>query len=91
MIKVLAKMSFSITLYIHPYLHTCKPTLLQLLQRLLTDRRRSMDIIMLDGPQPVDATEEEGEQTKLKLSTLKQKWEALQLDAEQRSVAFLGT
>lgn len=64
--------------------------LLQLLQRLLTDRRRSMDTIMLDGPQPAVAGAEEGEQTKLKLSTLKQKWEALQLDAEQRSVAFPG-
>lgn len=47
-----------------------------------------MDIIMLDGAQPVDVDGEEGEQTNLKLSTLKQKWEALQLDAEQRSVAF---
>lgn len=49
-----------------------------------------MDTIMLDGPQPAVAGAEEGEQTKLKLSTLKQKWETLQLDAEQRSVAFPG-
>lgn len=49
-----------------------------------------MDTIMLDGPQPAVAGAEEGEQTKLKLCTLKQKWEALQLDAEQRSVAFPG-
>ncbi|XP_029694434.1 microtubule-actin cross-linking factor 1 isoform X1 [Takifugu rubripes] len=60
----------------------------KLLQRLLTDRRRSMDTIMLDGPQPAVDGEEEGEQTKLKLSTLKQKWEALQLDAEQRRAAL---
>lgn len=49
-----------------------------------------MDAIMLDVAQPVYAGGEEGEQTKLKLTTLKQKWEALQLDAEQRSVAFPG-
>lgn len=45
---------------------------------------------MLDGAQPVDAGGEEEKQMKLKLSTLKQKWEALQLDAEERSVAFPG-
>eukprot|EP00066_Takifugu_rubripes_P014443 XP_011603709.1 PREDICTED: dystonin-like [Takifugu rubripes] len=61
---------------------------LQEQKRLLTDRRRSMDTIMLDGPQPAVDGEEEGEQTKLKLSTLKQKWEALQLDAEQRRAAL---
>lgn len=49
-----------------------------------------MDTIMLDGAQPVDAGLEEEEQTKLKLFTLKQKWEALQRDAEQRSFAFPG-
>lgn len=49
-----------------------------------------MDTIMLDGVQPVDADGDEGEQMKFKLSTLKQKWKALQLDAEQRSVAFPG-
>lgn len=47
-----------------------------------------MNTIMIDGAQPVDAGGEEGEQTKLKLSALKQKWEALQLYAEQRLVAF---
>lgn len=49
-----------------------------------------MDTIMLDGPQPLDGSGEEEEQTKLKLSSLKQKWEALQFAAEQRSVACLG-
>lgn len=47
-----------------------------------------MDTIMLDGPHLADDGGVEGEETKLKLSTLKQKWEALQLDAEQRSVVF---
>lgn len=60
--------------------------LLQLLQRLLTDRRRSMNSMMLEGPRLVEAHPgEEGEQAEVKLSTLKQKWEALQRDAEQRS------
>ncbi|XP_060907151.1 microtubule-actin cross-linking factor 1, isoforms 6/7 isoform X1 [Labrus mixtus] len=57
----------------------------KLLQRLLTDRRRSMDCMMLEGPRLVEAHPgEEGEQTKVKLSALQQKWEALQLEAEQR-------
>ncbi|XP_037533246.1 dystonin [Nematolebias whitei] len=57
----------------------------KLLQRLLTDRRRSMDLMMLEGPRLVEAHPgEEEEQTKVKLSTLKQKWEALQLGAEKR-------
>uniref|UniRef100_A0A3Q1GGQ9 Uncharacterized protein n=1 Tax=Acanthochromis polyacanthus TaxID=80966 RepID=A0A3Q1GGQ9_9TELE len=61
----------------------------KLLQRLLTDRRRSMDSMMLEGPRLVEAHPgEEGEQAKVKLSTLKQKWEALQLEAEQRSASF---
>ena len=64
---------------------------LQLLQRLLADRRRSMDTMMLEGPRLVEAHPgEEGEQAKVKLSTLKQKWEALQLEAEQRSASFIG-
>lgn len=33
---------------------------------------------------------EEGEQTKVKLSTLEQKWETLQKAAEQRSTTFTG-
>ncbi|XP_019946821.2 microtubule-actin cross-linking factor 1, isoforms 6/7 [Paralichthys olivaceus] len=57
----------------------------KLLQRLLNDRRQSMDSMMLEGPRLVEAHPgEEGEQAKVKLSTLKQKWEALQLEAEQR-------
>uniref|UniRef100_A0A8C4DMP9 Dystrophin n=1 Tax=Dicentrarchus labrax TaxID=13489 RepID=A0A8C4DMP9_DICLA len=63
----------------------------KLLQRLLTDRRRSIDSMMLEGPRLVEAHPgEEGEQAKVKLSTLKQKWEALQLEAEQRSDTFTG-
>ena len=47
-----------------------------------------MDSMMLEGLRLVEAHPgEEGEQTKVKLSTLKQKWEALQTDAEQRSAA----
>ena len=44
-----------------------------------------MDTMMLEGPRLVEAHPgEEGEQEKVKLSTLRQKWEALQLEAEQR-------
>lgn len=65
--------------------------LLQLLQRLLTDRRCSMNSMILEGPRLVEAHPgEEGEQAKVKLSTLKQKWESLQLEAEQRSATFTG-
>ncbi|XP_044214406.1 microtubule-actin cross-linking factor 1, isoforms 1/2/3/5 isoform X1 [Thunnus albacares] len=61
----------------------------KLLQRLLADRRRSMDTMMLEGPRLVEAHPgEEGEQAKVKLSTLKQKWEALQLEAEQRRASL---
>uniref|UniRef100_A0A3Q4GQR8 Uncharacterized protein n=1 Tax=Neolamprologus brichardi TaxID=32507 RepID=A0A3Q4GQR8_NEOBR len=57
----------------------------KLLQRLLTDRRRSMTSMMSEGTQLVEAhVGEEGEQVKVKLSTLNQKWEALQQEAEQR-------
>ncbi|XP_043974154.1 microtubule-actin cross-linking factor 1 isoform X1 [Gambusia affinis] len=57
----------------------------KLLLRLLTDRRRSMDSVMVEGPQLVEAHPgEEGEQAKVKLATLQQKWEALQLEAEKR-------
>ncbi|XP_047216436.1 microtubule-actin cross-linking factor 1 isoform X1 [Girardinichthys multiradiatus] len=55
------------------------------LLRLLTDRRRSMDSVMVEGPWVVEAHPgEEGEQAKVKLATLQQKWEALQLEAEKR-------
>nr|XP_046254861.1 microtubule-actin cross-linking factor 1 [Scatophagus argus]XP_046254862.1 microtubule-actin cross-linking factor 1 [Scatophagus argus] len=61
----------------------------KLLQRLLTDRRRSMDSMMLEGPRLVEAHPgQEGEQAKVKLSTLKQKWEVLQLEAEERRASL---
>ncbi|XP_072250902.1 microtubule-actin cross-linking factor 1, isoforms 6/7 isoform X2 [Leuresthes tenuis] len=61
----------------------------KLLQRLLTDRRRSMDSMMLNGDRLVEAHPgEEREQAKVKLSTLKQKWEALQLEAEKRRASL---
>lgn len=61
----------------------------KLLQRLLTDRRRSMDSMMLEGPRLAEAHPgQKEEQAKVKLSTLKQKWEALQLQAEKRSDAL---
>ncbi|KAI4810598.1 hypothetical protein KUCAC02_013536 [Chaenocephalus aceratus] len=61
----------------------------KLLQRLLTDRRRSMDSMMLEGPRLVEAHPgEEGEQEKVMLSTLKLKWEALQRGAEQRRASL---
>lgn len=64
----------------------------QLLQRLLTDRRRSMDSMMLEGPRLVeDHPGEKGEQAKVKLSTLKEKWQALQLEVELRSATFTGS
>ncbi|XP_027142135.1 microtubule-actin cross-linking factor 1, isoforms 1/2/3/5 isoform X3 [Larimichthys crocea] len=61
----------------------------KLLQRLLTDRRRSMNSMMLEGPRLMEAHPgEEGEQAKVKLSTLQQKWEALQLEAERRRASL---
>uniref|UniRef100_A0A3Q3IID8 Uncharacterized protein n=1 Tax=Monopterus albus TaxID=43700 RepID=A0A3Q3IID8_MONAL len=58
----------------------------KLLQRLLKDRRHCMDAMMSEGPCLVETHPgEEGEQAKVKFSMLKQKWEALQLEAEQRS------
>ncbi|KAM6909709.1 microtubule-actin cross-linking factor 1, isoforms 6/7 [Xenentodon cancila] len=61
----------------------------KLLLRLLTDRRRSMDSMMLEGPQLVEAHPgEEGERAKVKLSTLTQKWEALKLEAEKRRASL---
>ncbi|CAJ1061994.1 microtubule-actin cross-linking factor 1%2C isoforms 1/2/3/5 isoform X1 [Xyrichtys novacula] len=61
----------------------------KLLQRLLTDRRRSMDCMMLEGPRLVEAHPgEEGEQAKVKLTALQQKWAALQLEAERRRASL---
>lgn len=45
-----------------------------------------MDSVMLESPRLAEAHPgKEEEQAKVKLSTLKQKWEALQLEAEKRS------
>nr|XP_043889530.1 microtubule-actin cross-linking factor 1, isoforms 1/2/3/5 isoform X1 [Solea senegalensis]XP_043889531.1 microtubule-actin cross-linking factor 1, isoforms 1/2/3/5 isoform X1 [Solea senegalensis] len=61
----------------------------RLLQRLLTDRLHSVDSMMSEGPRLVEAHPgEEGERAKVKLSTLKLKWEALQLEAEQRRASL---
>ncbi|XP_028985377.2 microtubule-actin cross-linking factor 1, isoforms 6/7 isoform X2 [Betta splendens] len=61
----------------------------KLLQRLLTDRQHSMDSMMLNGPCLVEAQSgEEREQAKVKFSALKQKWETLQLEAEQRRTSL---
>ncbi|KAM4568871.1 microtubule-actin cross-linking factor 1, isoforms 6/7 isoform 2-T4 [Fundulus diaphanus] len=57
----------------------------KLLLRLLTDRRRSMVSVMVEGPRLVEAHPgEEWDQAKVKLATLQQKWEALQMVAEKR-------
>lgn len=50
-----------------------------------------MDSLFYEGPRLLEAHPgQEGEQEKVKLSTLKQKWDALQLGAEQRSATFTG-
>lgn len=57
------------------------------MQRLLSDRRRSMNNIMLEGPRLVEAHPgEEGEQAYARLCSLEQKWKTLVLEAEQRLV-----
>ncbi|XP_077431947.1 microtubule-actin cross-linking factor 1, isoforms 6/7 isoform X1 [Vanacampus margaritifer] len=57
----------------------------RLLQRLLTDRRKSMHTMMLEGPRLVEAHPGEmGEQARVKISALKQKWESIQWQADQR-------
>lgn len=49
-----------------------------------------MDSMMLEGPQLVEGHPgDEGEQTKVKRSILKQKWETLQTEAEQRFATFI--
>lgn len=48
-----------------------------------------MDAMMLEGPRLVETHPgAEGEQTKVKLAHLKEKWETLQLEAERRSVTL---
>ncbi|XP_078789373.1 microtubule-actin cross-linking factor 1, isoforms 6/7 isoform X2 [Oryzias latipes] len=57
----------------------------KLLLRLLTDRRRSMDVMLLEGPRLVETHPgEEGEQAKVKLTHLNEKWEMLLQNAERR-------
>ncbi|CDQ64773.1 unnamed protein product [Oncorhynchus mykiss] len=57
----------------------------KLLQRLLEDRRHSMETMMLEGPHMAEAFPgEEGEQARVQLSTLRHKWEALLVDAVNR-------
>lgn len=60
--------------------------LLQLLQRLLEDRKPSMETMMSEGPLLAEGIEgEEGEKTRQKLSDLQLKWDALRQSAENRS------
>ncbi|XP_066538395.1 microtubule-actin cross-linking factor 1, isoforms 6/7 [Hoplias malabaricus] len=57
----------------------------KLLQRLLEERRSSMETMMLEGPCFVEGIlGEEGEKAKLQLHHLKIKWEALLLEADSR-------
>ncbi|KAG7262986.1 hypothetical protein CRUP_012985 [Coryphaenoides rupestris] len=57
----------------------------KLLMRLLADRRKSMEFTISEGPVLVEAHPgDEREEAKVKLSTLRQKWEALLQQAEQR-------
>uniref|UniRef100_A0A3B4AV33 Uncharacterized protein n=1 Tax=Periophthalmus magnuspinnatus TaxID=409849 RepID=A0A3B4AV33_9GOBI len=57
----------------------------KLLQRLLSDRRRSMDSMMLEGPRLVEAHPgEEGEDAYTRLCSLEEKWKSLLQEAEQR-------
>ncbi|XP_055759152.1 microtubule-actin cross-linking factor 1, isoforms 6/7 [Salvelinus fontinalis] len=57
----------------------------KLLQRLLEDRRHSMETMMLEGPHVAEAFPgEEVEQARVQLSMLRHKWEALLVDAVNR-------
>ncbi|KAM6967612.1 microtubule-actin cross-linking factor 1, isoforms 6/7 [Aplochiton taeniatus] len=57
----------------------------KLLQRLLEDRRRSMETMIQEGPGLADTYPgEEGLQASAKICTLRQKWEALLMEAEKR-------
>ncbi|KAL2084634.1 hypothetical protein ACEWY4_020152 [Coilia grayii] len=57
----------------------------KLLQRLLEDRKPSMEMMMSEGPLLAEGLEgEHGEETRQKLSSLQLKWEALRLSAENR-------
>ena len=74
------------------YLRALFVTTPQLLLRLLADRRKSMEFTISEGPALVEAHPgDEWVEAKVKLSTLKQKWEALILGTEQRSALCLAT
>ncbi|KAK7887153.1 hypothetical protein WMY93_026774 [Mugilogobius chulae] len=61
----------------------------KLLQRLLSDRRRSMDTMMLEGPRLVEAHPgEEGEDAHIRLCSLEEKWKSLLHEAEQRRASL---
>jgi len=60
---------------------------LQLLQRLLDDRRPSIETMMQEGPRLAEGLQgNDSETTKVQLSQLKLKWEALLEGANSRSV-----
>ncbi|KAI4904060.1 hypothetical protein NFI96_033881 [Prochilodus magdalenae] len=57
----------------------------KLLQRLLEERRPSMETMMQEGPRLVEGLQgKEREETKLQISQLKLRWEALHLGADSR-------
>ncbi|CAL1610620.1 unnamed protein product [Knipowitschia caucasica] len=61
----------------------------KLLQRLLSDRRRSMDTMLLEGPRLVEAHPgEEGEDAYTRLCSLEEKWKSLLQEAEQRRASL---
>lgn len=60
---------------------------LQLLQRLLEDRRPSIETMIQEGPHLAEGLQgNDSETTKVQLSQLKLKWEALLEGANSRSV-----
>ncbi|XP_067093521.1 microtubule-actin cross-linking factor 1, isoforms 6/7 [Osmerus mordax] len=61
----------------------------KLLQRLLEDRRRSMEAMMQEGPGLAESLPgEEGDQATRHISTIRTKWEALLLEAQSRRVSL---
>ncbi|XP_062393936.1 microtubule-actin cross-linking factor 1, isoforms 6/7 [Sardina pilchardus] len=61
----------------------------KLLQRLLEDRKPSMDTMMSEGPLLAEGLEgEDGEKTRQKLSNLQLKWDALRLGAKNRRTSL---
>ncbi|XP_051920542.1 microtubule-actin cross-linking factor 1, isoforms 6/7 isoform X1 [Hippocampus zosterae] len=58
----------------------------RLLQRLLTDQRKSIQTMMSEGPRIVEAHPgEKGDQAQVMLCALKKKWESIQWEENQRS------